>query len=146
MTSNLGSTYLLNGISPDGSISDEARESVMNELKRAFRPEFLNRVDEIVLFKSLTFEEIKKIVDLLLQDLRKRLESRRITVELTDTAREFVAREGYDPVYGARPLKRFIQREIETKIAKAIISGEIKDGERIVVDVKNGGFEIIKKD
>jgi ATP-dependent Clp protease ATP-binding subunit ClpB len=110
----------------------------MNELRAHFRPEFLNRVDDIVLFKPLTLSEIKKIVDLLLNLLRSRLAERHIEIELTDAAKEFVAHEGYDPVYGARPLKRFIQRHVETALSRKLISGEISDNSRIIVDLKKG--------
>ena len=103
-----------------------------------FRPEFLNRVDDIVLFKPLTLAEIQEIVDLLTEDLRRRLSDRRIGLDMTDEAREFVARKGYDPVFGARPLKRFLQRELETRIGRALIGGDILDGARITVDVDDG--------
>ena len=114
MTSNIGSLYLLDGLTGDGEIRDDARERVMGELRTHFRPEFLNRVDEIVLFKPLTLTEIERIVDLQIADVQSRLAARRLKLELTDAAREVVARQGYDPVYGARPLRRFIQREVET--------------------------------
>ncbi|MHC1728740.1 MAG: ATP-dependent chaperone ClpB [Syntrophobacteraceae bacterium] len=138
MTSNIGSTYLLDGLTSGGEIREEARNAVMGELRRHFRPEFLNRVDDIVLFKPLTLEETKKIVDLLTADLTRRLKTRRLDLHLTDAAREFVAAAGYDPVYGARPLKRFIQRELETRIGRAIIAGLIPDGSTITIDVQNG--------
>ncbi len=137
MTSNIGSTYLLEGISDKGEIKESAREKVMMELRRAFRPEFLNRVDDIVLFKPLTFEEIKAIIDLLTQNLSKRLADRRITLEISESAREFIARAGYDPVYGARPLKRYLQRELETRIGRALLAGNIPDGSTIKVDVQH---------
>ncbi len=136
MTSNLGSNYLIEGVNKKGDLTESARTAVMSALRRQFRPEFLNRVDEIILFKALTFEEIKSIIDLLTKDLARRLEDRRITFHLTDAAREFTAKAGYDPVYGARPLKRFIQRELETKIARALIGGLIPDGSTITVDVQ----------
>jgi len=138
MTSNIGSQYLLEGINASGEIPDTARDSVMAELRRAFRPEFLNRVDDIVLFKPLTLAEIEKIVDLLVNEVRKRLADRRIALELTESCRQFIAESGFDPVYGARPLRRFIQRELETRIARALVGGEILDGARIVVDVEGG--------
>src|SRR6202046_4220936 len=134
MTSNIGSLYLLDGVTDGGEISDEARELVMGELRSQFRPEFLNRVDEIVLFKPLTLSEIEMIVDLQFDDMRPRLADRLITIELTSAARELIARQGYDPVYGARPLRRYIQREVETRIARALISGEVTDGAAIAVD------------
>ncbi len=134
MTSNIGSLYLLDGLTGDGEIRDDARERVMGELRTHFRPEFLNRVDETVLFKPLTLTEIERIVDLQIADVQSRLAARRLKLELTDAAREVVARQGYDPVYGARPLRRFIQREVETRIGRALIAGEIGDGVTITVD------------
>jgi ATP-dependent Clp protease ATP-binding subunit ClpB len=135
MTSNIGSLYLLDGLSDDGrEIREDARERVMGELRGHFRPEFLNRVDEIVLFKPLTLAEIERIVDLQIADVQARLAGRRLGLELTETARELVARQGYDPVYGARPLRRLIQREVETRIGRALIAGEIRDGATIAVD------------
>ncbi|MCB2198510.1 ATP-dependent chaperone ClpB [bacterium] len=142
MTSNLGSQHLLDGIGEDGQITEGARKAVMSDLRGAFRPEFLNRVDDVVLFKSLTLDEIKGIVDLLIEDLRKRLTDRRMTLTLTDTAREFVAQEGFDPVYGARPLKRFLQHELETRIGRALIAGEVLDGAALTVDVGKDGLEV----
>ena len=114
---------------------------VWAELRAHFRPEFLNRVDETILFKPLTLEEIEQIVDLQIVDLRKRLADRRMEVELTAAARELIAREGYDPVYGARPLRRFIQREVETRIGRALLSGEILDGATITLDAE--GDELV---
>jgi len=134
MTSNIGSLHLLEGLTASGEISDDVRERVMGELRGAFRPEFLNRVDDIVLFKPLTIEEIEHIVDLQIADVRRRLADRRLSLDLTEPARELIAREGYDPVYGARPLRRFIQREVETRIARALLSGEIQDGAAITLD------------
>jgi ATP-dependent Clp protease ATP-binding subunit ClpB len=134
MTSNIGSVYLLEGIA-DGEIPEDARARVMRELREHFRPEFLNRVDETILFKPLTLEEIEQIVDLQIDSLRRRLADRRLELELTEPARELIAREGYDPVYGARPLRRFIQREVETRIGRALLSGEILDGATITLDV-----------
>ena len=121
MTSNLGSRFLLEGVTGD-TIPESVRESVMAEVRRAFRPEFLNRIDETILFKPLTLEEITQIVDLLLADLNQRLADRRVTVKLDAKAKEWAAEKGYDPVFGARPLKRFLQRQIETKLARALIS------------------------
>jgi ATP-dependent Clp protease ATP-binding subunit ClpB len=140
MTSNIGSLYLLEGIS-EGEIPEEVRARVMGELSSHFRPEFLNRVDEIVLFKPLTLEEIEQIVDLQIEDLHSRLADRRLELDLTDSARELIAKEGYDPVYGARPLRRFIQREVETRIGRALLSGEILDGAVITLDAE--GEELV---
>ena len=138
MTSNIGSHYLIENISQSGQLDERTRNRVLAELRAHFRPEFLNRIDEIVIFKPLTLEEIKKIVELQLKQLRDRLADRRITIELTEAAKEHIAREGYDPVYGARPLRRFIQRHVETPIARKIIAGEIQDGMHVVVDFKDG--------
>ncbi len=136
MTSNLGSRYLLEGVTGD-TIPESVRESVMAELRKAFRPEFLNRIDETILFKPLTLEEITSIVDLLLADLNKRLVDRRVTVTLDKKAKEWAAEKGYDPVFGARPLKRFLQRHIETKLARALISGEVAEGSEVKFSVKD---------
>jgi ATP-dependent Clp protease ATP-binding subunit ClpB len=136
MTSNIGSRYLLEGVQGD-SIPDSVRESVMVELRKSFRPEFLNRIDETILFKPLTLEEITSIVDLLMADLNKRLADRRITVSLDKKAHEWVAEKGYDPVFGVRPLKRFLQRHIETKLARALIAGEVSEGATITLSVEN---------
>ncbi len=144
MTSNIGSSILTEGVTDAGEIRKEVRDQVMAELRRHFRPEFLNRVDEIVLFKPLTLEEIEKIVDLLVEDLRGRLKERRIEITLTERARNFIAREGFDPVYGARPLKRFLQRELETRIGRKIIAGEITDGDHLEVDYKDGELRVEK--
>jgi ATP-dependent Clp protease ATP-binding subunit ClpB len=126
--------YLLDGLTDTGEIGEQARERVMGELRTQFRPEFLNRVDEIVLFKPLTLSEIERIVDLQMADVQARLAGRRLKLMLTDAARQLVARQGYDPVYGARPLRRYIQREVETRIGRALIAGEIGDGATITVD------------
>jgi ATP-dependent Clp protease ATP-binding subunit ClpB len=134
MTSNIGSLYLLDGVTSDGEITEDARTNVMGELRSHFRPEFLNRVDDIVLFKPLTLQEIERIVDLQIADVSKRLADRHIGLELSEPARELIAREGYDPVYGARPLRRFIQREVETRIARALLTGEIGDGATVTLD------------
>jgi ATP-dependent Clp protease ATP-binding subunit ClpB len=138
MTSNVGSQYLLEGITADGRITEEAREQVMSILRGQFRPEFLNRVDEVVLFSPLLLEEIKKIIDLLLADLRRRLEDRKIGLELSERAREFIAREAYDPVYGARPLRRYLQHNLETRLARDLIRGDLQEGGSVTVDVKDG--------
>ena len=143
MTSNIGAEYLLNGaIDAQGHITSEARNKVMAELRRSFRPEFLNRVDDVVLFKPLQLSEIEKIVELIFQDLNQRLSDRQIPLELTPGAREFIAKEAYDLVYGARPLKRYIQREVETKIGRQLIAGNIKPGTRLVVDVRGGAIYV----
>lgn len=138
MTSNIGSPHLLEGTTNDGDILESARDKVMGELRTHFRPEFLNRVDDIVLFKGLTLPEIERIVELLLNILRSRLADRFIELELTDAAKEFVAKEGYDPVYGARPLKRYLQRQIETNLSRKLLAGEITDHSRVTVDAKDG--------
>jgi ATP-dependent Clp protease ATP-binding subunit ClpB len=137
LTSNLGSRHLLEGVTGD-TIPESVRESVMAELRHAFRPEFLNRIDETVLFKPLTLEEITRIVDLLLADLNTRLAERRVTVELDTKAREWAAEKGYDPVFGARPLKRFLQRQVETRLARALVAGEVSDGSTAKFTVLKG--------
>jgi ATP-dependent Clp protease ATP-binding subunit ClpB len=142
MTSNIGSQYLLEGVSATGEIDENARRSVMRDLRQHFRPEFLNRVDDIVLFKALTLEEIEKIVDLLTADLRHRLEDRGVSLEMTEAARALIAREGYDPVYGARPLKRFLQHQLESKIGRALIAGEVGEGSVVRVQEKEGKLEV----
>jgi ATP-dependent Clp protease ATP-binding subunit ClpB len=135
MTSNIGAPYLLEGITAQGDITESARTSVMNELKSSFRPEFLNRVDDIVLFKPLHIEEVAKIAGILAEQLKQRLKDQRITLEISDTALHFIAQAGYDPVYGARPLKRFLQRELETRVARAIIGGIVVEGGTLTVDL-----------
>jgi ATP-dependent Clp protease ATP-binding subunit ClpB len=136
MTSNIGSLHLIEGITDDGEIGEDARARVMADLRGHFRPEFLNRVDEIVLFKPLTLQEIERIVALQIEGVRRRLADRRLELELTEPARMLIAREGYDPVYGARPLRRYIQREVETRIGRALLSGQIVDGATITLDVE----------
>ena len=138
MTSNIGSPHLIENASESGEIAEPVRKKVMNELRANFRPEFLNRVDEIVLFKPLTLPEIKRIVGLQLQLLRARLADRHIELELTEAAKEHIAREGYDPVFGARPLKRFLQRHVETPLSRKILSGEVRDNSRVRVEFKKG--------
>jgi ATP-dependent Clp protease ATP-binding subunit ClpB len=135
MTSNIGSAYLLDAVTADGEIQEDARGAVMAELRGHFRPEFLNRVDDIVLFKPLTLAEIERIVDLMFADVRSRLADRRMRLELTGDACRFIAKRGYDPVYGARPLRRFIAREVETRIGRALLAGEVRDGALIRVEV-----------
>jgi ATP-dependent Clp protease ATP-binding subunit ClpB len=142
MTSNIGSHHLLEGVTPEGELTEAARTAVMRELRSHFRPEFLNRVDDIVLFKPLTLPEIERIVDLQTEDLRRRLTDRGVRLELTEPARQFVARTGYDPVYGARPLKRFLQHELESKIARSLIGGQVTDSSVVRVDVKGGALAV----
>ena len=141
MTSNIGSPYLLEGLNAQGEITEVARDKVLKELRNHFRPEFLNRIDETILFKPLTIDEIKKIVFLLFNQLKDRLAERRISLTLTDTAAEFLAQAGYDPVFGASPLKRFMQRKIETALGRKIISGEIVAGSSICIDIKNNELD-----
>ncbi len=141
MTSNLGSRHLLERVSGE-TISESVRESVMTELRAAFRPEFLNRVDEIILFKPLTLDEITQIVDLLLVDLNKRLAERRVAVELDRAARTWAAEKGYDPIFGARPLKRFLQRQLETRLARSLIDGDIKEGDTVKFTVRDDTLEL----
>ncbi len=142
MTSNIGAPILLDGITREGTIRDSARDQVMAELRRHFRPELLNRIDDIVLFKPLQSADIRRIVDLLLVGLRARLADRHITVDVTDDAKTFLGNQGYDPVYGARPLKRYLQRELETRIGRKLIAGEIPDGSVLHVDVVDGALRI----
>ena len=141
MTSNIGSNYLLEN-NENGEISKEARDAVMNEMKLRFKPEFLNRIDDIIMFKPLNLEGIKKIIDIFLKDVKKRLKHRNIDMNVTDSAKEILAKQGYDPVYGARPLKRFIGNVLETDIAKKIIAGEIKDNSVITVDTDGNNIVI----
>ncbi len=138
LTSNIGSPYLLDGIREDGSISEGAQKAVNEELRAHFRPEFLNRLDEIILFKPLTRENIGSIVDLQIADLNRRIASQNLSIRLTDEAKEFIADQGYDPVYGARPLKRYIQRNVETLAAKHILSGNVHEGDVITIDASDG--------
>jgi ATP-dependent Clp protease ATP-binding subunit ClpB len=142
MTSNIGSEHLLDGVTPHGELKPDARDRVMAELRRHFRPEFLNRVDDIVLFTPLSEPEIERIVELLFDDLRSRLAERRMTMELTEGARRFVAEQGYDPVYGARPLRRFIAHEVETRIGRALLSGDVQDGAVIRIDLREGELAV----
>ena len=145
LTSNIGAPILLEGITREGTIRESARDQVMAELRRHFRPELLNRIDDIVLFKPLQAGEIRRIVDLLLMGLRSRLADRRITVEVSDEAKTFLGNQGYDPVYGARPLKRYLQRELETRIGRKLIAGEIPDGSVVSVDLVDGTLRIQAK-
>ena len=138
MTSNIGAQYLLDGIDNEGNITDEAAEAVNEELRASFRPEFLNRLDEIIMFKPLTKDNISNIVSLIIADLNKRLSDREFKIELTDKATEFIVENAYDPVYGARPLKRFIQKHVETLVGKAILEGRAREGETVTIDVSDG--------
>jgi ATP-dependent Clp protease ATP-binding subunit ClpB len=128
MTSNIGSEYLLDDATAAGEIKPDARDRVMAAMRAHFRPEFLNRLDDIVLFKPLTEAEIERIVELMFNDLRTRLAERQMTLELSDEARRYIAEQGFDPVYGARPLRRFIAREVETRIGRALLAGDVRDG------------------
>ena len=142
LTSNLGSEYILEGINDKGELTEEAKEKVEKLLKQSFRPEFLNRLDEIVFYKPLTQNETAKILDLLIADLNKRLETQEITIELTDNAKEYLIKNGYDPVYGARPLKRFVQKKVETLIAKEIIKQTILPKQKVIIDCKENDLII----
>ena len=145
MTSNIGSPYLLDGIDEKGDIKPEAQEQVMNDLRGHFRPEFLNRLDEIIMFKPLTKNNIGKIVDLMVRELSDRLADQELSLELTDAAKQMVVDNGYDPIYGARPLKRYLQNYVETLTAKKILSGDVHAGDTIVLDVKDGEFTVSTK-
>ena len=137
MTSNIGSSYLLDGIGENGEIRNEAENAVMSDLRNHFRPEFLNRLDEVILFKPLTKGNISGIIRLLVEELNGRLADRDLSIELTDTAKDFIVERGYDPVYGARPLKRYMQKHVETLTAKLILSGDVEEGDTIVIDVRD---------
>ena len=143
LTSNLGSSYLLEGIEEDGSIRPEAQEAVMAELRRSFRPEFLNRLDEIILFRPLTRENLNSIIDLMVESLRKRLKDRDLDLELTDAAKELIIERGYDPLYGARPLRRVLQSSVETLVARTILRGDISAGSTITVDARDGELVVV---
>ena len=140
MTSNLGSSYLLDGIDEDGNINEEAREMVDKELKLHFRPEFINRLDEIIMFKPLTKDNISKIVDILMSDLNKRVQDKEIRIRLTQNAKEYITEHGFDPVFGARPLKRYLQKNVETMSARLILGGDISAGNTIVIDTNESGL------
>ena len=146
MTSNIGSPYLLDGIDENGEITPEAQSQVMDDLRGHFRPEFLNRLDEIIMFKPLTKSNIGKIVDLMVGELDKRLADQELSLELTDAAKNQVIENGYDPVYGARPLKRYLQKYVETLAARKILSGDVHAGDTLVLDVQNGEFIVTVKD
>ncbi len=145
MTSNIGSPYLLDGIDENGDIKPEAQEQVMNDLRGHFRPEFLNRLDETIMFKPLTKDNVGKIVELMIKELSDRLIDQELSLELTDAAKQMVVDNGYDPVYGARPLKRYLQNYVETLTAKKILSGDVHAGDTIVLDVKDGEFTVSTK-
>ena len=138
MTSNIGANYLLEGIRPDGQIDEKAEELVMNDLRSHFRPEFLNRLDETILFKPLTRENIGGIVELIVADLNRRLAGRDLSLELTAEAERFIVDNAYDPVYGARPLKRYIQKHVETLTARLILSDGVGSGDTVVISVEDG--------
>ena len=145
LTSNLGSAELLDGIQPDGSIAESARNAVMGELRRAFRPEFLNRLDEIILFKPLTKENLNGIIEILMQGLRKRMADKTLKLDVTDAAKSLIIERGFDPIYGARPLKRYLQSAAETLIAKEILRGDLPAGSTLVLDAENGELTCRKK-
>ena len=140
MTSNIGSSYLLEGIDENGNISEASKDAVMTDLRAHFRPEFLNRLDETIMFKPLTKDNIHGIIDLLIADLNKRLEEKEISIRLTDAAKNYVVEGGYDPMYGARPLKRFLQKHVETLAAKLMLQGGVGADQTIVIDVENGSL------
>ena len=140
LTSNLGSEYILNGINADGTIEESAKEQVRALLRRTFRPEFLNRLDEILMFRPLTRDNLSHIIDNLIAALRSRLADRTLNLEMTDAAKALVIENGYDPVYGARPLKRYLQSHAETLIARTILSGDLHAGDTLVVDAENGAL------
>jgi ATP-dependent Clp protease ATP-binding subunit ClpB len=135
MTSNIGSTYLIENIKEDGSIEEKIKDETVEEMKKYFRPEFINRIDDIVVFSPLTEEDIVKIIDLELEDVKARLSERNITVNFTDSTKRFIARETYSPTYGARPIARYLKKNIETEIAAKIIKGELKEGDDFTIDI-----------
>ena len=147
MTSNIGSSYLLDGIGPDGSILPEAEEAVMRDLRAHFRPEFLNRLDETILFKPLTKENIRSIIDLMVGNINTRLAGKELKLRLTDGARAYIVENGYDPVYGARPLNRYLKKHVETLAARLILGGNVGAGDTIVIDVAQDGLrgEIVQE-
>jgi ATP-dependent Clp protease ATP-binding subunit ClpB len=142
MTSNIGSSYLLDGIDENGEIMPEAESQVMNDLRGHFRPEFLNRLDEIIMFKPLTKGNIGMIVDLMVTELGKRLADQELSLTLTEEAKNHVIENGYDPVYGARPLKRYLQKYVETLAARKILSGNVHAGDQLVLDFRDGEFQV----
>ena len=140
LTSNIGSTYLLDGIDDKGNIKEGVEELVMGDLRNSFRPEFLNRLDEIIMFKPLNKENIGSIINLLINDVNRRLEDKELKVVLTDAAKDFIVEHGFDPMYGARPLKRYVQKSVETLAAKLILAGNVSTGDNIVIDCENNGL------
>jgi ATP-dependent Clp protease ATP-binding subunit ClpB len=143
MTSNIGSEYLMeDGAVAGGEIRPDVRDRVMATMRGYFRPEFLNRLDDIVLFKPLTEAEIERIVELMFNDLRDRVAERQMTLEISAAARHFIAEQGFDPVYGARPLRRFIAREVETRIGRALLAGDVRDGAVIQVDLEESELTV----
>ena len=140
LTSNIGSTYLLDGIDDKGNIKEGVEELVMGDLRNSFRPEFLNRLDEIIMFKPLNKENIGSIINLLINDVNRRLEDKELKVVLTDSAKDFIVEHGFDPMYGARPLKRYVQKSVETLAAKLILAGNVSTGDNIVIDCENNGL------
>ena len=141
MTSNIGSQYLLDGIDEDGTIRPDAENMVMTDLRAHFRPEFLNRLDEIIMFKPLTKDNIGGIIELLLADVNKRLEDKELKIKLTDDAKDFVIENGYEPVYGARPLKRFLTKHVDTLAARLILEGNVEPQDTILIDEIGGKLE-----
>ena len=146
MTSNLGAEFLLDGIDDNGNISSEAEELVMSQLKNHFRPEFLNRLDEIVMFKPLSKSDIRGIIDLLVKDINRRIEDKEISLTVTDRALDYIVEKAYDPVYGARPLKRYLQKNVETLLAKKMLADEVAVGDVLSLDVENDALVIRKAD
>ena len=146
LTSNLGSQYLLDGIDENGEISQQARDQVNELLKRSFRPEFLNRLDEIVFYKPLTKENVTRIIDLMAADINRRLEDKQLTVDLTPAAKDYIIESAYDPIYGARPLRRFLQHTVETLVSKKIIADQVEPGSRITVDCRDGELTVDTKE
>ena len=144
MTSNIGSAYLIDNIRQDGTIDEDVKTQVEEEMKRHFRPEFINRIDDIVVFSPLTEGQITKIIDIALKGLRNRLAEREITLELTEDAKRLIAAESYTPAYGARPVKRYLQKYVETALASQLIKGTISDGDHITVEVEDGKLNFKK--
>ena len=140
MTSNIGSTYLLDGIGSDGEILPETEEAVMKDLRAHFRPEFLNRLDEIILFKPLTKDNITSIVDLMVAGINQRLADKELKIRLTEGAKNYIVDNGYDPVYGARPLNRFLKKHVETLAARMILGGDVRAGDVIQIDCEGDGL------
>jgi ATP-dependent Clp protease ATP-binding subunit ClpB len=145
MTSNIGASYLLDGIRDDGSISEDAEKATMDDLRSHFRPEFLNRLDEIIMFKPLTKDNIGGIVDLVIDDLNKRLVDKELKIELREDAKDFIVDNGYDPAFGARPLKRYVQKTVETLVAKLILAGDLNTGDTIVIECDGSGLVAKRK-